>query len=137
LTLLVAAMAPLAYSVSENRGSDPGPHPLKVLKVVREINQGEAGMGQTRGTMEIWLQNSADVDVDKVKMEVEIFTRDGRFLDKVKKDIGVIKAGSKSYQTVRWSVIGNEQSVKQKIWLFYNGGKEKLTQFEAEPPTWQ
>ena len=134
LALLVMVSLALVTQARENRHSDPGPHPLKLLKVERSSSQEHPGMGPAKGNMDIWIQNAADADVDKVKIEVELFSPNGRFLDKVVKDIGIIKANSRCLQTVRWDIVDRGQGIKQKIWIFYNGGKEKLIQFEADAP---
>lgn len=118
---------------AEKKQSDPGPHPLRILKVVKD-NSGSA-FAQARGELQIWLQNSVDADVDQVKIEVELYNKSGRILDKVTKNVGIVKAGSKSFQNIKYNVMG-EDYVQPKIWIYYNAGNERLTQFEAEPPVW-
>ena len=132
LLLLMALWLAPSLAFGEKKKSDPGPHPLKILKVVRD-NRG-SNLAEARGEMQIWLQNAVDADIDKVKLEIELYSASGRYLDKVTKDIGVIKANSKSYQTIRWST--SESALHQKIWIYYNRGAERLTQYEAEPPVW-
>lgn len=135
LVLVVTANAP-TWADHERRGSDPGPHPIKLLKVIRDGNPSGQQFGETRGSIEIWLQNAADADVDKVTLEVELWNKDGRFIEKIVRNIGTINANSRSIQKVKWNLVGGENNVTQKIWVLYNAGKEHLTQFEAIPVTW-
>lgn len=117
----------------ERKKSDPGPHPLKILKVVKD-NSGTS-FNQSKGSLQIWLQNSADADVDQVKLEVEFYNKGGRLIDTVTKDVGIVKASSKSFQNVKWNIVGEEYLVP-KIWIYYNSGADRPTLFEAEPPVW-
>jgi hypothetical protein len=131
--VLLCLSALLMPAFGEKKHSDPGPHPLRILKVLKD-NSGSS-FNQSKGDLQIWLQNAVDADVDQVKIEVEFYSKGGRYVDKVVKEVGIVKASSKSFQTVRWNIVGEEILVP-KIWIYYNAGAERLTMFEAEPPVW-
>ena len=127
-TILLILTAALAV-VAERRKSDPGPHPIRLLKAIVENNGRDIGM--SRGVVHLWVHNASDVAVDKCKVEVELFTRDNRLADKVTRDLGTIEPGNKKLQDIKWTIAGEEE-LKPRIWLLYNGGMDRLTQFEVE-----
>ena len=134
LTLLLLVLVSTTFAAwSERKKSDPGPHPIRILKVVKDNPTGD--FNTSRGEIQIWLQNGVDADVDKVRVEIDLYSKSGRFVEKLSKEVGVIKAGSKNYQNMKWNVYGESQ-VTMKIWIYYNGGLDRLTQYEAEPPVW-
>lgn len=134
LGLSAAAALMLTPAEAARRKSDPGPHPLKVLKVVQD-GSSQQTMNGSFGRYHVWLQNTTDVAVDKVQIEMELYSRSGRLEDTVKKDIGTVEPGAKSTIELKYNVIG-EQSLKPRFWVFYNAGKEKPIQFEIDGPSW-
>ena len=132
LTLLVAATL-LGPAQAKRRKSDPGPHPLKILKVVQD-GSSHATMAGCSGRYHIWMQNTTDVDVDKVSIEMELFSPSGRLEDTIKQDLGTIAAGQKSFADLKYNIIG-ETTLKPRFWVKYNAGKEQLTQFEIDGPS--
>jgi len=131
ILLLLALVVPVAAA---KKKSDPGPHPLKVLKA--KVNARAGTMNSAAGDMTVWVQNVSDVLVDKVRVELELYGDNGRLVEKKAKEVGNMEPGAKHYIDFRWDVIG-EKSVTYHIWIYYNGGlQDRLTQFEGEPPVW-
>lgn len=130
--LLLCAMSLFVLGPAEakRRKSDPGPHPIKVLKIVQD-GASRQGMNGCDGRYSIWVQNTTDVAVDKVKIEMELYSRSGRIVETVSKEIGDVEAGHKKISELKYNIVG-EQSVKPRFWIMYNSGKEALTQFEAD-----
>ena len=127
LCLIAVATCP---SQARPKRSDPGPHPLKLIKFVK--NDNERSMGSATGSYEVWIQNTSEYIVDKIRVDVEIYDREGRYLDKVSKDVGKLTPGQKKIFEMRYSVMGtNENVLTPRLWFYYNAGKEKLTQFEV------
>ena len=131
--LLIVLVLAGAAALAQKRKSDPGPHPLKLIKALWD----PAGrrMNATRGNIKLWLQNVADVPVDKIKVEVEILDQNGHLEETISREIPILDAGAKKTFDLTWSVIG-EEIVKPRIWVYYNGGLDRLTQFEAVPENW-
>jgi len=134
LALLTAGLI-LAPAQAARRRSDPGPHPLKILKIVQDSNSRQS-MGGASGRYHLWMQNTTDVDVDKVQVEMEIYSKSGRLEDTVRQEIGNVAAGAKAFVELKYNVIGTEIDFKPRFWVQYNGGKEKLTQFEIDGASW-
>jgi hypothetical protein len=138
LQLAVLAAGTLAALVlpagAARRKSDKGPHPLKILKVVQDVGN-QSSMGSSTGRYHVWMQNTTDVAVDKVQVELELFSESGRLVETVKKDIGEVGAGAKSMVELKYNVIG-ERTVKPRFWVLYNAGKEAPVQFEIDGPSW-
>jgi hypothetical protein len=134
LTLLITVasiMLGAFPALAKTRKSDPGPHPLKLINFI--FNNPESGSvgGSSRGTCDVWLQNTSQYVVDKVSLEIELYDSNGRYLDKIKKKIGDISPGAKKIFTLPYSLLGREVNVKPRVWIFYNAGKPELTKFEA------
>lgn len=136
LPVLMFALLTLALPgiAKAPRKSDPGPHPIKILKVMQDSSSRET-MNGTEGRWHIWMQNTTDVDVDKVALEVDFYNPSGRLVETVKKDIGTLESGHKNMAEVKYDIIG-EHHLKPRIWVLYNGGGEKPTQFEVQGATW-
>ena len=131
ICLLLALVIPVAAA---KKKSDPGPHPLKVLKA--KVNARSGNMNSAIGDMTVWVQNTSDVLVDKVRVELELYGDNGRMVEKKVKEVGNMEPGAKHYIDFRWDVIG-EKNVTFNIWIYYNGGlQDRLTQFNGEPPVW-
>lgn len=110
-------------------------HPIKILKARYENNTARSSLGATRGKCTVWMQNVTDVLVDGVKLEVVLYNRHNRKVDTLTKDIGELEPGQKLIKTFDWDVVA-EDSVKPRIWVYYNGGGDEPTRFEGEPPVW-
>ena len=136
LALLCAAI--LAVFVvpagAARRKSEKGPHPLKILKVVQDIGN-QSNMNGAVGRYHVWMQNTTDVAVDKVVVEMELYSESGRKVETIKKDVGEISSGAKSMVEFKYNVIG-ERTVKPRFWVLYNAGKEAPVQFEIDGPSW-
>jgi hypothetical protein len=133
LCLLLAAIL-VFPALAARRKSDPGPHPLKVLKA--KVNARQGTNNNSVGDMTVWVQNTTDVLVDKVRVELELYDDGKRLVEKKVKELGDVEPGVKNYIDFRWDIIG-ERNVTFKIWIYYNGGlTDRLTQFEGEPPVW-
>lgn len=131
---LLLALLLVFPALAAKRKSDPGPHPLKVLKA--KVNARSGGMNNSQGEMTVWVQNTSDVMVDKVRVEVELYDDNKRMVEKKVKELGDVEPGVKNYIDFRWDIMG-ERNVTWKIWIYYNGGlSDRLTQFEGEPPVW-
>ncbi|MBI3925278.1 MAG: hypothetical protein HY319_07055 [Armatimonadetes bacterium] len=133
LTVLCLALAPV-WARDEGKKEDPGPHPIRVLKA--KIDTARRGVGSSRGSITIWLHNSAEVIVDGVKVEVELYTPQGRLIDTLSEEVGEIDPGTKKWVDLDWDLAGEEVPMKPKIWVYYNGGGTKPTKFVGEPPVW-
>lgn len=131
---LLAATALFGPAEAARRKSDKGPHPLKILKVVQDGSSTQT-MSGCSGRFHIWMQNTTDVAVDKVAIEMEVFSKSGRLEDTIKKEIGNVEAGAKAFAELKYNVIG-EQQVVPRFWVKYNAGGEKLTEFEVDGPSW-
>jgi hypothetical protein len=116
------------------RKSDPGPHPLKVLKIVQDGSSSQ-NMNGTSGRYHVWMQNTTDVAVDKVELQMELWTKTGRLEDTIKKEVGTVESGAKSLVELKYNVVG-ETNLKPRFWVLYNGGKEAPVQFEVDGPSW-
>jgi len=116
------------------RKSDPGPHPLKILKIVQD-GSSRQDMNGASGRYHLWMQNTTDVAVDKVEVQMELYSTTGRLEDTIKKEVGNVDSGAKTFVDLKYSVIGS-QTVKPRFWILYNGGKEKPIQFEVDGPSW-
>lgn len=135
VTLVLLASALLIVPASaKRRKSDPGPHPLKILKVVQD-GSSHTTMNGTAGRYHLWMQNTTDVAVDKVEVEMELYSKTGRLEDTIKKEVGNVDAGQKTFVELKYNIIG-EQTIKPRFWVKYNAGKEALTQFEIDGPAW-
>ncbi len=133
-TLILLVVACIVAPASARRKSEKGPHPIKVLKIVQD-GAGRGGMNNASGRYHIWLQNTTDVAVDKVQLEMELYSDTGRLVDKVTKEVGVLESGAKNMAELRYNVVG-ERNLKPRFWVLYNAGKEKLTEFELDGPSW-
>jgi hypothetical protein len=133
LTLLAAGLL-LGPAEAARRKSDKGPHPLKILKVVQD-GTSTMSMNGCSGRYHVWMQNTTDVAVDKVEIEMEVYSKSGRLEDTIKKDLGTVEAGQKTFADLRYNIVG-ETTVKPRFWVKYNAGKEKLTEFEIDGPSW-
>lgn len=135
--LVVLALIALVFGPAwgKRKTEDPGPHPIRVLKA-KVDGLRRANMGTQSGTITIWLQNTADVIVDGVSVEVEFYSPQGRLIDSFKKEVGEIEGGTKTYADLKWNVVGEDGSLKPKIWIFYNGGGSEPKKFIGEPPVW-
>ena len=131
---MAAAASLLLPAYAARRKSDPGPHPLKILKIVQD-GSSTVSMNGSSGRYHLWMQNTTDVAVDKVAIEMEVFSKSGRLEDTVKKEIGNVEAGAKAFAELKYNVIG-EQAVVPRFWVKYNAGGEKLTEFEVDGPSW-
>jgi hypothetical protein len=117
--------------LASTKKSDPGPHPLKVVKFLLTGNQ--RSMGSSTGTFEIWLQNTSDYIVDKIHIDVEMFNHNGRYIDKITKDIGKLNPGQKKIFDLRYNVVGlDDTDLVPRVWVYYNAGLQRLTQFEVD-----
>lgn len=136
LTVSLLSMAVLVgpSTAAKPRRGDPGPHPIKVLKVTQDSGSRET-MAGTQGKYHVWLQNTTDVAVDKVALELEFYSRSGRIVETVRKEIGVLESGNKNMAEVRYDILG-ERSVKPRVWVMYNAGKEQPAQFEVTGAQW-
>jgi hypothetical protein len=133
--LSLSLMALVAPSIAEKpRKADPGPHPIKVLKVTQDSGSRET-MSGTEGRYHVWLQNTTDVAVDKVALELEFYSRSGRKVETVRKEIGVLESGNKNMAEVKYEILG-ERSVRPRVWVMYNAGKENPAQFEVTGAQW-
>lgn len=129
-TAAALCLAPAGAKEKEkDRKSDPGPHPLKIWKVVQDTGSVETSTS-TRGAYDIWLSNVTDVAVDKITIEMDLYNRNGRIVQVVKKDIGTLDASHKWEGRMKYEVV-NERSLKPRFWVTYNAGKEKPVQFEV------
>jgi hypothetical protein len=126
-TLLLPAFA-------ARRKSDPGPHPLKILKIVQD-GSSTVSMNGASGRYHLWMQNTTDVAVDKVEVQMELWSKTGRLEDTVKKTIGNVDAGQKTFVELKYNVVG-ETSLKPRFWVLYNAGKEAPVQFEIDGSSW-
>lgn len=133
LILLASALA-IGPAAAKRRKSDPGPHPLKILKVVQD-GSSTSTMNGTSGRYHLWLQNTTDVAVDKVAVEMELYSKTGRLEETVTKEVGNVDAGQKTFVELKYNIIG-EATVKPRFWVKYNAGKQELTQFEIDGPSW-
>ena len=64
--------------LAEKLKSDPGPHPLKVLKA--KVNSRQGANNNSVGDMTVWVQNTSDVMVDKVRVELWLFDDNKRLV---------------------------------------------------------
>ncbi|MFN8608818.1 MAG: hypothetical protein U0931_14875 [Vulcanimicrobiota bacterium] len=132
--VLAAASSLLLPAFAARRKSDPGPHPLKVLKIVQDGSSTQ-NMNGTSGRYHVWMQNTTDLAVDKVEIQMELWSKTGRLEDTIKKDVGTVESGAKSMVELKYNVVG-ESSLKPRFWVLYNGGKEAPIQFEVDGPSW-
>lgn len=131
---LAAAGSLLLPAFAARRKSDPGPHPLKILKIVQDGSSSQ-NMNGTSGRYHVWMQNTTDVAVDKVELQMELWSKTGRLEDTVKKEVGTVESGAKSMVELKYNVVG-ESSLKPRFWVLYNAGKEAPVQFEIDGPSW-
>lgn len=135
--LLLVCLLGIGISIPVNgarRKSDKGPHPLKILKVVQD-GSSRSTMNGCNGRYHIWLQNVTDVAVDKVEIQMEIYSTNGRLVDTIKKEVGTLDSGNKNMAEVRYDVIG-EASIRPRFWVLYNAGKDQPAQFEITGTSW-
>lgn len=133
VTLAAAALL-LSPAGAVRRKSDRGPHPIKILKIVQDGNSTQ-NLSGTSGRYHLWMQNTTDVAVDKVEVQMELWTKTGRLEDTIKKEVGTVEAGAKNMVDLKYNVVG-ESSLKPRFWILYNAGKEAPVQFEVEGPSW-
>lgn len=110
-------------------------HPIKILKARYENNGARSSLGAARGKCTVWMQNVTDVLVDGVKLEIVLYNRHNRKVETLTRDIGELEPGEKLIKSVDWDVVA-EDTVKPRIWVYYNGGGDEPTKFEGEPPVW-
>lgn len=124
----------LLPAYAARRKSDKGPHPLKILKIVQD-GSSSINMNGSSGRYHLWMQNTTDVAVDKVEVQMELWSKTGRLEDTVKKEVGNVDAGQKTFVDLKYNVVG-ETTLKPRFWVLYNGGKEAPIQFEIDGPSW-
>lgn len=134
IVLGLLALGLVLTPAEARRKSQPGPHPIKVLKIVQD-GASQQTMNGAKGRYHVWLQNTTDVAVDKVQLEMELYNNSGRVIEKVTKEIGTLESGAKNMAELKYNVVG-ERTVKPRFWLMYNAGKEKPAEFEIDGPSW-
>ena len=134
ILMILLLLTALCGALEDNskKKSDPGPHPLKILKVTVEPR--DLSMSSNRGQVAVWLQNVYDVGVDKVRIEVQLYDKNGKLRDKLVKQTDLIDPGKKTVYEFNYDLTGFSDKPRPRIWVFYNGGLDRLTQFEAEIP---
>ncbi len=113
-----------------------GKHPIAVLKGVFAADNGMSGPGAMKGEATLWVKNMSDVTVDGVVIDLELYNgNNGRKVETVTRKVGEMAAGDKKYILFKWEVYG-AQTLKPRVWVYYNGGGEDPVKFDGEPPIW-
>ncbi len=114
-----------------------GEHPLRVLKAraQRDNVRGSAAVS-ARGNLTIWLQNYTSVIVDGVNIEVELYNKNRRKVETLKRTIEKMEPGEKKVITFRWDVVA-EDEVNPRFFIEYNSRGNQKARFEGDTPSWQ
>ncbi len=132
ITLTVLALVSLSLLAT---AKEDKVHPIKLLRARMQQGAGMSGIGTSKGTMTVWLQNLAEVPVDGVKMEIELYNERNRLVETIVREVGEMDAGKKEVLTIKWDVIA-ERIKRPRIWVYYNAGGPKLEKFEGDTPVW-
>jgi hypothetical protein len=133
--LLAAAIAAL-MAFPATADNNPANHPIRVLKARYQNDQSTSGMSSSRGNLTIWLQNGADVAVDGVEVEVELYNDRNRKVETLRKSVDTLEAGEKKIVTFRWDIIA-ERTIKPRFYVEYNARGTQKARFEGDSPSWQ
>ena len=112
---------------------DKRDHPLRVLKSRVQSNQGRTSVASARGNLTVWLQNTSNVTVDGIEMEIELYNDRNRKVETLRREIEDLEAGEKKVITFRWDVIA-EKSVTPKIFVEYKARGTQKARFEGRSP---
>lgn len=135
LGLVLALFAVLtAVLPAQADNNNPSDHPIKILKA-RYQNDRSRATTSARGNLTIWMQNAADVTVDGVEVEVELYNDRDRKVETLRKKVDTLNAGEKKVITFRWDVVA-ESSVKPRFYVEYNSRGTQKTRFEGDTPNW-
>ena len=126
LTLMVAALVGQPAAAKDNTN-----HPIRVLKAKVDSNGRASFNPGGRGSLSIWLKNSAEVTVDGIVVTVELYSDRRRKVNTLTKDVDQLTAGEKKIVTFEWDEF---EEVKPRYYVeYYSRGKQK-TKFEGDQP---
>lgn len=135
--LLALAVMSVALSGVGSAADEPeGGHPIKVMKA-RYTNDRSRGGSSAKGNCTVWLKNKAEVSVDGIEVEVELYNDSRRKVETLKREIEVLTSGEKKVLTFKWDIPGESTIRRPKIYLSYHSRGRQKTRFHSEPPTWQ
>lgn len=132
IALMTLALGSLAAAQNEPAGG----HPIKVMKA-RYVSDRDRGGSSARGNCTVWIKNKADVSVDGIVVEVEIYNDSRRKIETVKREVELLTSGEKKVLTFKWDIPGESEIRRPKIFLSYRTRGTQVTRFHSEPPTWQ
>lgn len=130
-TAVIALLATLPAAARDN----PADHPIKVLKARYQNDHSRGNSMSARGTMTVWMQNAADLPVDGIVIEVDLYNNRRRKVETLKREVEMLEPGQKRVITFSWDVLA-EREVKPRFFIeYYSRGKQK-TRFEGDSPNW-
>ncbi len=138
MAALTAALMSITLS-SLATAQDDAPaagHPIRVMKA-RYENDRSRGGASARGSCTVWLQNRAEVSVDGIEIELELYNDSRRKVETLKREIELLTAGEKKVLVFKWDIPGESEVRRPRIFLSYNSRGRQKTRFEGDPPTWQ
>ena len=130
LATLLAVLASSPVVARDN----PSDHPIRILKARVQNDQARGG-NSARGNLTIWMQNSANVTVDGIEVEVELYNNRKRKVETLRRKVDSLDSGEKKVVTFRWDVVA-EDDVTPRFFVEYNSRGTQKTRFEGETPSW-
>ena len=134
-TVVLLSLLCLAVALPSLARDNPADHPIRILKA-RYSNDSSRSMGSAKGNMTIWMQNSVNVTVDGIEIEVELYNDRGRKVETLRKKVKDLNPGEKKVLTFRWDVVA-EDTVKPRFYVEYNRRGNQKARFEGDSPNWQ
>lgn len=129
------AVVLLAVSLPASAKDNPSDHPIRVLKARYQDDTTHGGGMSARGSLTIWLQNAADLTVDGIEIEVDLYNDRGRKVETLHKKVEDLNGGAKKVVTFRWDVVA-EDHVKPRFFVEYNVRGNQKARFEGDSPNW-
>ena len=135
MTALLLSLCCLALALPTTAKDNPADHPIKVLKA-RYSNDSSRSMGSAKGNMTIWMKNIANVTVDGIEIEVDLYNDRGRKVETLRRKVKDLSPGEKKVLTFRWDVVA-EDTVKPRFYVEYKRRGNQKARFEGDSPNWQ
>lgn len=135
-TAVLLSLCCLALALPTMARDNPADHPIRILKARYQNDSSRSGMGSAKGNLTIWMQNSVNVTVDGIEIEVDLYNNRGRKVETLRKKVKDLGPGEKKVLTFRWDVVA-EDYVKPRFYVEYNRRGNQKARFEGDSPTWQ
>jgi hypothetical protein len=133
IALVSALVALLTHPILAK--DNPSDHPIRVIKARYQNDNSRGGATSARGNLTVWLKNVAEVTVDGVEIEVDLYNDRGRKVETLRKEVKDLGPGEKRVTTFRWDVVA-ENEVKPRFYIEYKSRGTQKTRFEGDPPSW-